>query len=52
MRKSLLAVAVLGAFAGTAMAADVQLYGVVDTGLTYTHLDTDVAGAKKTTILR
>ena len=48
MKKSLLAVAVLGAFAGTAMAADVQLYGVVDTGLTYTHLDTDVASAKKT----
>ncbi|HBC69613.1 MAG TPA: porin, partial [Sutterella sp.] len=47
MRKSLLAVAVLGAFAGTAMAADVQLYGVVDTGLTYTHLDPDTS-AKKT----
>jgi len=37
MKKSLLAVAVLGAFAGTAMAADVTLYGVVDTGLMYTH---------------
>ena len=37
MRKSLLAVAVLGAFAGTAMAADVTLYGMVDTGLVYTH---------------
>ena len=37
MRKSLLAVAVLGAFAGTAMAADVTLYGLVDTGLVYTH---------------
>ncbi|HBZ58131.1 MAG TPA: porin [Sutterella sp.] len=37
MRKSLLAVAVLGAFAGSAMATDVTLYGVVDTGLVYTH---------------
>jgi predicted porin len=37
MKKSLLAVAVLGAFAGTAMAADVTLYGLVDTGFTYTH---------------
>jgi predicted porin len=37
MKKSLLAVAVLGAFAGSALAADVTLYGVIDTGLTYTH---------------
>ncbi len=37
MKKSLLAVAVLGAFAGTAIASDVTLYGVVDTGLMYTH---------------
>ena len=37
MRKSLLAVAVLGAFAGSAIAADVTLYGVVDTGLVYTY---------------
>lgn len=43
MRKSLLAVAVLGAFAGTAMAADVTLYGVVDTGLMYTHTKTKYA---------
>ena len=38
MRKSLLAVAVLGAFAGTAMAADVTLYGVVDTGFMYSNV--------------
>jgi len=37
MKKSLLAVAVLGAFAGTAMAADVTLYGRIDTGLEYVH---------------
>ncbi|MBQ9240335.1 MAG: porin [Duodenibacillus sp.] len=37
MKKSLLAVAVLGAFAGSALAADVTLYGVVDTGLEYTY---------------
>ena len=32
MKKTLAALAVLGAFAGTAAAADVNLYGVVDTG--------------------
>ena len=45
MKKTLAAVAVLGAFAGSALAADVQLYGVVDTGFLYTHTDTDKAGA-------
>ncbi len=29
MKKTLAAVAVLGAFAGSALAADVQLYGIV-----------------------
>ena len=33
MKKTLAAVAVLGAFAGSALAADVQLYGIVDTGV-------------------
>jgi len=37
MKKSLLAVAVLGAFAANAMAADVTLYGKVDTGFMYTN---------------
>lgn len=37
MKKSLTALAVFGAFAGTAMAADVTMYGVIDTGLAYTH---------------
>ena len=40
MKKTLAALAVLGAFAGTAAAADVTLYGVVDTGLAYTYNDT------------
>ena len=43
MKKTLAAVAVLGAFAGSALAADVQLYGVVDEGLAYSHVDLDGA---------
>ncbi len=38
-KKSLAAVAVLGAFAGTALAADVQLYGLVDLGVNWTQVD-------------
>lgn len=41
MKKSFVAVAVLGAFASTAFAADVTLYGVIDEGLNYTHKDLD-----------
>lgn len=41
MKKTLAAVAVLGAFAGSALAADVTLYGNVDLGLNYTHTDVD-----------
>lgn len=37
MKKSLAALAVLGAFAGSAMAAEVTLYGDIDEGLVYTH---------------
>ena len=37
MKKSLVAVALLGAFAGSSMAADVTLYGKIDTGLNYQH---------------
>jgi len=48
MRKSLLAVAVLGAFAGSAMAADVTLYGRIDTGLAYTYQNLDTGSAGKT----
>lgn len=39
MKKTFVAVAVLGAFAGSAMAADVTLYGKIDLGLQYQHLD-------------
>ena len=41
MKKTLAAVAVLGAFAGTALAADVTLYGKIDGGLNYTHVSED-----------
>ena len=37
MKKTLAAVAVLGAFAGSAFAADVTLYGRIDTGLNYSN---------------
>lgn len=39
MKKTLAAVAVLGAFAGSAMIADVELYGIVDTGIGDQHVD-------------
>ena len=39
MKKTLAAVAVLGAFAGSALAADVTLYGRADLGLQYVHQD-------------
>lgn len=42
-KKTLAAAALLGAFAGSAIAADVTLYGVVDYGLQYTHVDSDKA---------
>lgn len=43
-KKTLAAAAVLGAFAGSAFAADVTLYGVIDYGFNYQHVDTDAAG--------
>lgn len=48
MKKTLTAIAVLGAFAGSAMAADVQLYGLVDYGFAYQHADADVANQDAT----
>lgn len=39
MKKTLAAVAVLGAFAGSALAADVTLYGRVNLGVNYVHTD-------------
>lgn len=41
MKKTLAAVAILGAFAGSALAADVTLYGRVNLGLNYTHVDAE-----------
>ena len=41
MKKTLAALAVLGAFAGSAVAADVTLYGLVDYGFGYEHVDAD-----------
>lgn len=43
-KKSLAAVAVLAAFAGSAYAADVTMYGRVDLGLRYTNIDSDRTG--------
>ncbi len=48
MKKTLAAVAVLGAFAGSALAADVTLYGRIDTGLQYTGDQVDVNGQEVT----
>ena len=48
-KKSLAAVAVLGSFAGSAFAAEVTMYGVIDTGLMYTY--EDVADGNATTDL-
>ena len=45
MKKTMLAVAVLGAFAGSAFAADVTLYGRLDTSVVYTHTE-DAYGVK------
>lgn len=39
MKKTLAAVAVLGAFAGSAFAADVTLYGKIDLGLQYQNVE-------------
>ena len=36
--------AVLGAFAGSALAAEVQLYGILDTGVGYNHINLDTSG--------
>ncbi len=44
MKKTLISAAVICAVCGSAYASDVTLYGVVDTGLSYTYSDDDVAG--------
>lgn len=43
-KKSLLALAAVGAFAGSAVAADVTVYGLVDYGFNYQHVDADIQG--------
>lgn len=48
MKKTLAAVAVLGAFAGSALAADVTLYGLVDLGLDYQNAKGDVSSSSNT----
>lgn len=45
-KKSLAAVAVLSAFGASAMAANVSVYGVVDTAVLYNHVRTTDDGAK------
>lgn len=52
MKKTLAAVAVLGAFAGSALAADVTLYGLVDLGLDYQNVKSDVAGTSSSNSLK
>lgn len=47
MKKSLIAVSVLGAFAaGAASATDIQLYGLINPGLTFLSSNGDYAGAE------
>ena len=48
MKKTLAALAVLGAFAGSAAAADVTLYGVVDYGFLYNYTDKQAADGTST----
>ena len=48
MKKTLAAVAVLGAFAGSALAADVTLYGRVNLGLNYTNVEKTALDGTKT----
>ena len=46
MKKTLAAVAVLGAFAGSAFAADVTMYGRLDAGFQYNQNSVDVNGTE------
>ena len=47
-KKTLAAAAILAAFAGSALAAEVQLYGRVNLGLNFTESDMDVPDAALT----
>lgn len=44
MKKTLLAATILGAFACAASAANVQVYGLIDTSLSFVHSDADSSG--------
>lgn len=44
MKKTLLAATILGAFACAASAANVQVYGLIDTSLSFVHSDADISG--------
>lgn len=48
MKKTLISAAVICAVCGSAYASDVTLYGVIDTGLSYTYTDNDEAGKSAT----
>ena len=48
MKKTLAALAVLTAFAGSAMASDVTVYGRIDLGMVYQHSDADINGQDAT----
>ncbi len=43
MKQSLTALAVLSMFAGASMAAEVTMYGVIDTGFQYSNVDDGVS---------
>ena len=43
-KKSLIAIAALGAFAGSAMAADITISGRIDTGFNFTDREVKVGG--------
>ena len=45
MKKTLLAASLVAAFAGSAAAADVSLYGRIDLGLGWSHADNGYDGA-------
>lgn len=45
MKKTLLAASLLAAFAGSAVVADVSLYGRIDLGLCWSHADNGYDGA-------
>ena len=51
MKKTLVALCVAAGMVGTASAADVQLYGLINTGLGYVHTHSDVAGVANTDTL-